>query len=365
MFGLDFNRFKDCLKEQAFDSSRSKGRKNGHFDCDMFYDGLLDPFILDAYKIEQSQARYRSFRKTQVFYLPENPHIRNRGFHSDGLSAGAVCFAEITGLNVALSQAIAKWHDVGHPPLGHMGEKFISEKSGRNFQHATMSVVLAQEIESEGRGMNLCFETLEGSLLHDNHTPEELIALGYPLEYGSIKGLDRIDYVFWDIEDVMRMGFVRPTDLPPETMWLGKNRQERTLRCIHAFVEESCRFKTISFSDSDVAVAFRKIREWMFKEVYLEINKLFYIYQSALDRAYDFFSADDFFRGVDPAIVLALLTDGEVGMLSRLFRKKKALSTRDLKNFGIMEIVPHIRGKNIDFTKADLSWGEKLAKQTA
>jgi dGTPase len=97
-----------------------------------------EPFETDQDLIVFSQPFRRLKDKTQVYPLAENDHVRTRLSHS--LEAGVVgqALARGVGIRVGLSQveslrlgAIVKSaclaHDIGHPPLGHMGEKAIGE----------------------------------------------------------------------------------------------------------------------------------------------------------------------------------------------------------------------------------------------
>jgi hypothetical protein len=57
-------------------------------------------------------------------------------------------------------------------------------------------------------------------------------------------------------------------------------------------------------------------------------------------------------EGVDPAIVLALMTDNEVFYLAR----EKCVNGEDFFKCSVSEIVGYLKGKKIDITDPDLDW---------
>jgi dGTPase len=102
----------------------------------------LDPFVLDQNKIAMSKAFRRLGDKAQV--LPnakeENVHMRNRMTHSLEVAELSAIFCDMMNIKFAnnkipirvnkeLCRAIALGHDIGHTPFGHMGERFISQKT--------------------------------------------------------------------------------------------------------------------------------------------------------------------------------------------------------------------------------------------
>jgi dGTPase len=149
------------------------------------------------------------------------------------------------GLNLDLIEAMSLGHDLGHPPFGHDGERFLSELSLKaglgQFSHAVMSVRVLERLEKGGLGLNLTLGTLDGILCHDGEsdyaslspmgepTFEELDrrlairaqnpqALINPMtrEGCVVRLADSISYVGRDLEDAIEIGLVRRQDLPSE-----------------------------------------------------------------------------------------------------------------------------------------------------
>jgi hypothetical protein len=114
---------------------------------------------------------------------------------------------------------------------------------------------------------------------------------------------------------------------------------------------ESAERDEIVFSKSLGAKTFLEIKEEMYK-IYPslklpDINKI-------LEKVYKFLSQKEMNYDVDPALILALMTDDEVMMI---YNKKKPL-VEDLNHCSVAEIIPHLAGKNIDFSNPDLKWRE-------
>jgi dGTPase len=348
-------KFKDCLKHKAFDPNRSKGRKNAYPDEDEPYFNCVDPFRLCIGKILDSKARRRVDAKTQVLCDPENPHARTRARHTNEVVSSAMKIADITGLNVTLCEAIAQGHDIGHTPYGHFGEKFLSEVTGKEFRHEIFGVVIAQEIERQGHGLNLSYEVLEGMLHHSRGKNRMDIDTTLPLEYALVMFVDKINYTLSDINDAVDYGRLKKKDLPEEVFYLGKNQRERVLHCTFSLIRESAETGMISFSKSEAAEKFERIRQWMYENYYSQID--WSIQRVILERVYNFFSQNSFFEDCDPAILIALMTDKEVNSLAtKVFLRGEIPRESHINNYGIMKIIPYIMGKKVDFTKPGLDW---------
>jgi dGTPase len=107
----------------------------------------------------------KSFRrlagKTQVFSLEENSLVHNRLIHTIEVLSVSEIMARLLGLNEDLVKVIAVGHDLGHTSFGHLGERMLSkiieqEFPGElSFRHEKFSVVITEDIERQGRGLNL------------------------------------------------------------------------------------------------------------------------------------------------------------------------------------------------------------------
>jgi dGTPase len=171
------------------------------------------------------------------------------------------------GLNEDLVEAITMGHDLGHAPFGHAGEHalddFLRENEGRRFHHNEQSVRVVEVLEHDGRGLNLTREVRDGIR---NHT-----GAGTPatLEGQVVRLVDRIAYVNHDIDDATRAGIIGPADLPREEIAvLGATTSERITTLVSDIVTASAESDHIRQSD-EVGEAFRSLRAYMFREVYL------------------------------------------------------------------------------------------------
>jgi len=158
-------------------------------------------------------------------------------------------------------------HDLGHAPFGHAGEHalddLLREEHGRRFHHNEQSVRVVEVLEGDGRGLNLTREVRDGIRHHTGS--------GRPttLEGQIVRLVDRIAYVNHDIDDAIRARIIAPSDLPAdEIAVLGGTTTERITRLVTDIVDSSADEDEIMQSD-EVGEAFRSLRTYMFREVYL------------------------------------------------------------------------------------------------
>jgi len=353
MLDIDFRQYLNALADKAFDSKNTKGRRKKEDDDSS--DFIFDPFLVDKGNILRSKALRRLGSKAQVFCTPDNLHVRTRLSHTLEVVDIATQIAMILGLNVPLCEAIAFGHDIGHSPYGHQGERVLSRILGEEFRHEKNGIFIAQHIEREGKGLNLSFEVLEGILNHSKGKGSLSVEEGLPLEYLAVMFADKIAYTFADINDAERYGYIREEDLPAEVFEFGNNQRERVLNSIFHLVKESVECQNISFLKSDMAKKFEKIRQWMYENVCKKANDNFQ--ESTLERIYEFFNKHDCFVDCEPAVLLSLMTDEEVLRMSKLFLCSKKIEVTDLGFLSLMEIIPYIKGKEMDFINPDLDWG--------
>ncbi len=355
---MELKKYHGALAHLAFDTKKSKGRlgcscqKSDQFDDDGFLTCHLNPFQVDIIKALNSKALRRAAGKTQVFPIPNNPHIRTRQMHSLEVAAAAMPIASILGLNIELCEAIAYCHDIGHAPFGHFGEHYLSEKSGKPFIHAVSSVIVAQQIERKGSGLNLCFETLNG-ILHHSGTRDYDVRLDQNLlqEYLVLKLADKIAFTFSDYNDAKRVGWIsEPND--SNIFFFGDYQRLRVAKCIEAIIIESAEKGRVSFQDSEVAHEFVNLRKWLFEKVYLPIN--FDVQKSYLDRLLDFLTKDPHFESCDPFLLISLMTDREIFQFGEFCNSASIPRFETIQNFGVIEILEWLRGKEFDFSQVKL-----------
>lgn len=249
---------KDFLSPYASFSSESKGRLREEEPCD-----IRPCFQRDRDRIIHSKSFRRLKDKTQVFLSPEGDHYRTRLTHTLEVSQNARTLAKALQLNEELVEAIALGHDLGHTPFGHAGERALNRICPYGFEHAKQSVRTVDVLEKDGQGLNLTFEVRDGILNHQTS--------GMPctLEGKVVRLSDKIAYIHHDMDDAIRAGIVKESDVPREIgEVIGFTCGERLDHFIHDIVTCSVGRDDIMMS-KPVEKAMKDIRQFMFEAVYL------------------------------------------------------------------------------------------------
>jgi dGTPase len=227
---------------------------------------LRTPFQRDRDRIVHCKAFRRLKQKTQVFIEPGD-HYRTRLTHTLETVGISRTVARALQLNEDLTEAIALGHDLGHPPFGHTGEealdRVLNERFGRRFRHNEHSLRVVEELERDGRGLNLTAEVRDGILHHTG--------AGEPatLEGKIVRIVDRVTYLNHDIDDAVRAGLLDSRKLPDDEIeLLGERGSRRIDTLVHDLVETSAAEGTIAQSE-EVGQAMLNLRAFMFEHVYL------------------------------------------------------------------------------------------------
>lgn len=248
---------KDYLSPYASLSMNSKGRLKPEEQCD-----IRTVFQRDRDRIIHCKAFRRLKDKTQVFLTPEGDHYRTRLTHTLEVSQNARTIAKALKLNEELVEAIALGHDLGHTPFGHAGERALNEVCPFGFEHSEQSVRTVDRLEKNGRGLNLTYEVRDGILNH------QTIGKPHTLEGKIVRLSDKIAYIHHDMDDAVRAGILKETDVPLEIREVvGSSAGERLDCFIHDIVTNSMGKNDIVMSET-VDVAMKKIRQFMFERVY-------------------------------------------------------------------------------------------------
>ncbi|HSF93006.1 MAG TPA: deoxyguanosinetriphosphate triphosphohydrolase [Paracoccaceae bacterium] len=130
------------------------------------------PFQRDRDRIIHSSAFRRLKHKTQVFVEHEGDYYRTRLTHSIEVSQVARTISGSLDLNMALTEAVALAHDLGHTPFGHTGEDALDACMAPHggFDHNAQAIKIVTSLErhyAEFDGLNLTWETLEGIAKHN------------------------------------------------------------------------------------------------------------------------------------------------------------------------------------------------------
>lgn len=247
------------LSPMACLSKDSKGRLEDEAECD-----LRPAFQRDRDRIIHSKAFRRLKHKTQVFISPNQDHYRTRLTHTIEVSQIARSIARYLRLNEDLTEAIALGHDLGHTPFGHGGESVLDQLRSKGFRHNHHSVRVVKYLESrsQGFGLNLTWEVLDGILNHSGDcipsTNEGLV----------VKFSDRIAYINHDIDDAIRAGLLKQEDLPKDLLEIvGHGHSQRINSLIRDIIENSQKEGKVTMSET-MYQAMMDLRSFMFDHVY-------------------------------------------------------------------------------------------------
>lgn len=285
----------------------------------------------DRDKILHTKAFRRLSHKTQVFLAPVGDHYRTRLTHTLEVAQIARTIARALGLNEDLAEAIALGHDLGHTPFGHVGEQALAACLARHkgidpdspegqalYRHNVQSLRVVDIIENDGKGLNLTAEVRDGIVRHTGAQRAET------LEGRIVATADRIAYVNHDIDDAIRAGSLRESDLPASThRVLGENHSARIETLVHDMIETSVHVDDIQMSQP-VWDAMMELRELLFQNVYTaepvmqEVRKAKHLVEDLFDyfvRHYDQVPAE--LRSISDGDPLRAVTDHVAGMTDR------------------------------------------------
>ncbi len=256
------------LSERAMLSKNTKGRRRPEKESE-----LRTPFMRDRDRIVHSGAFRKLKRKTQVFLAPANDLFRTRLTHTLEVSQIARTISRALRLNDDLTEAIALGHDLGHTPFGHTGEKVLNEILEDGFKHNVQSLRVVDFLEKKGRGLNLTLEVRDGILKHSKTgkkhiLPEAESDFPITLEGEVVRVSDIIAYVNHDIDDAIRSGLLKTSDLPKSCLkLLGDTHSKRINTMVKDVIETSRNSEHIRMSD-EVLAETEKLRNFMFENVY-------------------------------------------------------------------------------------------------
>ena len=257
------------------------------------------PFALDCDRILYSGAFRRYTGKTQVIYFVSllDEQLTSRILHTLSVAKIARTIGRMLSLNTDLIEAISLGHDLGHPPFGHDGEKFLSQVSKEYglgaFHHNLQSLRVVDVIAKNGRGLNLTFQTRDGILSHNGEVHNQVLepsagkeekdlrAYIEQMEQGQdadtrpatlegcvVRITDTVAYIGQDIDDAIRIGLIKREQLPEAaTSVLGSSTGEMIEALVNDIVENSYNKNYVCFS-SKMADALYTLKQFNYKEIY-------------------------------------------------------------------------------------------------
>lgn len=265
-------------------------------------DEIRSEYSHDTDRIIHALSYTRYLNKTQVFSYSNNDHISKRIVHVQLVSKIARTIGRCLCLNEDLIEAIALGHDIGHTPLGHLGESLLNEISLRElnemFNHNIQSVRNYMCLENNQTGINLTIQTLDGIMCHNGEmlsniykphakTKEEFIneynkcykdkeilksVAPMTLEGCVVRISDIIGYIGRDIEDAISIGILDRNDIPKNIVKvLGSNNRKIVNTIIMDIIANSLDKPYIKMS-KDVYEAIFELKEFNYKNIYSKAN---------------------------------------------------------------------------------------------
>lgn len=318
---------------------------------------IRPPFFHDTDRIIHSLSYTRYLDKTQVFSYSMNDHISKRIIHVQLVSKIARTIGRALNLNEDLIEAIALGHDIGHTPIGHVGEKILNDISYRElneyFNHNIQSVRTYLNIEKNGKGRNLTLQTLDGIMCHNGEMPagyyepkpktKEDFIKEYELCYKDqsyIKKLvpmtlegcvvrisDIIGYLGRDIEDAIRLKVIKKTDLPDSiTDVLGTTNKSIVNTIIIDIINNSLDKPYIKLSDN-VLKAILDLKKFNSENIYAKANTndTISFYTRGMNLLFEHYLIDLTKRNYKSEIYQAFLNDMDEKYLKETSNKRKVI----------------------------------------
>lgn len=288
------------LKEQAKEISETflKPITENEALCARLYDEQNRARSDGEYQRDYTRILYASsFRrlqgKMQLFAVQSDQFIRNRLTHSLEVAQLARSIAMEIGYKkdeIYVVEAAALAHDIGNPPFGHAGERYLNElaKDAGGFEGNAQTFRILTTVEqkrADFQGLNLTYRTLLGVLKYykkfNSSLSEKLFSKQkfiYEKDYEFVSEIinktgvalrtldvqivdlaDEIAYAAHDLEDGLRLGSFTLDDIYHD--FYKDNEDEKSINCLESIIEESktrAGFKNKSISSAEFSKLYRK-----------------------------------------------------------------------------------------------------------
>lgn len=263
---------------------------------------IRPPYFHDIDRIIYSLAYTRYINKTQVFSDTLNDNITRRSTHVQLVSKIARTIGRALRLNEDLIEAASLGHDIGHTPFGHAGEAILNRISLRvgegYFNHNIQSVRKLEFLENKGSGLNLTVQVIDAIMCHNGElelscykpvfkTKEKVFQEYYrtyqdkdantslipmTLEGCVVRISDIISYLGRDIEDAIRLNFLKRSELPKDIIQItGLTNKEIVNYFINDIIKNSINKDYIAMSPE----AFRclsNLKKFNYERIYSKVN---------------------------------------------------------------------------------------------
>ena len=284
-------------------------------------DDFRPSFYRDIDRIINYSSFTRYMNKTQVFSFKQNDNIQTRIVHVLLVSKISRTIGRSLGLNEDLIEAIALAHDIGHIPLGHVGERILNKISIRElnetFLHNIEGVRNYLVLEHNGDGANLTIQVMDGILCHNGeilsniyypekksqdefmknyhdayHLHEKKVSFNpMTLEGCVVKLSDIISYSGRDLEDAIRLGFINREMIPKRiTRVLGNNNRDIVNTLVCDVIDNSKGKNYIKLSN-EVYEALKELVDFNYQNIYNKANtkEQLTFYEKVFNTLYDYY----------------------------------------------------------------------------
>ena len=278
-------------------------------------------FVRDVDRVLNNAFYNRCMDKTQVFPFYQNDDLTRRSFHLQLVSRISRKIASALRLNVALAEAIALAHDMGHTPFGHGGERMLDalyrRHTGRCFNHNVHGVRLLRHVAT----CNLSLQTYNGILCHcgekafEKYDPypcdtfEQLDAMmehcyttpgaSHDLRPSTLEGCvvricDILAYLGKDRQDAMKLGVLTAETYPTRGELVGENNAQIIQNATANIIKNSIGRPYLAM-DTEVFESMQRIKDQNLEVIYtspqahenLEVN-----IQPMMEQLYERFRED-------------------------------------------------------------------------
>ena len=264
---------------------------------------IRPPFLHDSDKIIYSLAYTRYINKTQVYSLVDNDNISKRMTHVQMVSKIARTIGRALGLNEDLIEAASLGHDLGHTPFGHVGESILNKISlevGEGyFNHNIESVRNLMFIENNGNGLNITLQVLDAIMCHNGElelevykpirkTKEEFLKEYYDsykykdkvkelipmtLEGCVVRISDLIAYLGRDIDDAVRLGKLKRSDIPNSIINILGNTNSSLINTFVLDIINNSTEEYIKMS-SELFNVLKELKKFNYEFIYSKANDI-------------------------------------------------------------------------------------------
>ncbi len=297
-----FSKVKESLQRKQAALSKYATRDNEAIRFKEMKEDYRPPYWHDIDRIIYNLSYARYSDKTQVFSFKDNDHVSKRMTHVQLVSKVARTLGRMLNLNEDLIEAAALGHDIGHTPLGHLGEKILDEISqrelGEYFKHNVQGVRTYMYINKKGEGSNLTLQVLDAVLCHNGEivsgeyhpvkkTKEEFLEqyesaytdpeisrklIPMTLEGCVVRISDIIAYIGRDIEDAIMLGALTRDQIPENIKRvLGDNNRDIIATINSDIINNSYGKPYIKMSD-EVYQAIKDLKDFNYQYIYSKAN---------------------------------------------------------------------------------------------